>query len=113
MGVQETREERSEEVDARTLLSPMRSFARSTLEAAEEDFVEILHFIENVVEGAQRGDPALLDYIRETGGEARLRAYRFLAALVRARKGADEILDGLARDIAEVLRAKGRKQANA
>jgi len=102
--------EGSEERVARAVLSPVRSFVRSALEAAEEDFVEILHFIENVVEGAQRGDPALLDYIRETGGEARLRAYRFLAALVRARKGADEILDGLARDIAEVIEAKKRSQ---
>ncbi|MCC6050513.1 MAG: hypothetical protein LM580_07385 [Thermofilum sp.] len=51
--------------------------------------------------------------LREFGEGVRLRAYRLLASLVRARKGADEFIDGLARDIAEVLRAKGRKQANA
>lgn len=106
MGTQGEGEERGKVVDARVLLAPMRSFVRSTLEAAEEDFVEILHFIENVVEGALRDDPKLVEYIRETGGETRLRAYRFLASLVRARKGADEFLDSLASDLAEVFRAR-------
>jgi hypothetical protein len=106
MGAQGAREEAEEEGVARALLSPVRSFIRGSLVAAEEDFVEILHFIENAVEGALRGDPRLADYIREAGVEARLRAYRFLASLVRARRGADDILDALARDIAEALRAK-------
>jgi hypothetical protein len=109
MGALEGREERSEEVDVRALLSPMRSFVRSALEAAEEDFAEILCFIDSVVEMSSRNDPKLLDYIREAGGEARLKAYRFLAGLVRARKDADEFIDGLARDIAEVLKAKRQK----
>jgi len=109
MGAREGREERPEEVDARALLSPVRSFVRGTLEAAEEDFVEVVRFVDNVVEGALKSDPKLAEYIREFGEGVRLRAYRLLASLVVGRKAADEFIDDLANDIAEVLKAKRQK----
>jgi hypothetical protein len=108
MGAEAKKEEGEERV-ARTLVSPVRSFVRSTLEAAEEDLVEVVRFVDNVVEGALKSDPKLVEYIREFGEGVRLRAYRLLASLVVGRKAADEFLDDVANDIAEVLKAKRQK----
>ena len=98
--------ETREEVEARTLLSPVRSFVRDTVEAAEEDLVEVARFVDGAVEMALRGDPRLPDYIKETGERVRLRAFRLLAGLVEFRKTADDVLDSLTRDLAALLKAR-------
>jgi hypothetical protein len=89
--------------DVYELLAPISSFTHEAFETAEEELVEIIRFIENVAEGASKNDPKVLDYIKEFGGEVRLKAYRLLANLVYAQKTVDEDFAELTDDLAKAF----------
>jgi hypothetical protein len=103
------KEKEKERIEVKTmgdiyeLLAPASSFTHNAFETIEEELVELIRFIENVVEAATKNDAKVHDYIKEFGGEARLKAYRLLANLVYARKTTDEDFAELTDDLAKAF----------
>ena len=103
MSVQEEKVEIKTLKDVHELLLPASSFTRNSLEAAEEWFVEILEFIETVVDKGLKNDQSVFDYIRTCGEAVRLDAFRFLKNLVYIRKTVDEDFADLAKTLAKAF----------
>jgi len=107
--VNEQREKEEGKIEVRTLkdlwelLLPASSFARNSLEYAEEWFTEILEFIDTVVEKGVKGDQSVFDYIKTCGEAIRLDAFRFLKNLVYIRKTVDEDFANLAKTLAKAF----------
>jgi uncharacterized tellurite resistance protein B-like protein len=89
--------------DVYELLAPVSSFTHEAFETVEEELVELIRFIENVVEASSKNDAKVHDYIKEFGGEVRLKAYRLLANLVYAQKTVDEDFAELTDDLADAF----------
>jgi hypothetical protein len=115
MGVQEEKVGIKTLKDLWELLLPASSFARNSLEYAEEWFIEILEFIDTVVEKGVKGDQSVFEYIRTCGEAVRLDAYRFLKNLVYIRKTVDDDFADLAKTLAKVLgiEEKEKKESSA
>ena len=103
MGVQEEKVEIKTLKDVHELLLPASSFIHNSLEYAEEWFIEILEFIDTVVDKGLKNDQSVFEHIRACGEAVRLDAYRFLKNLVYIRKTADDDFADLAKTLAKTL----------